>query len=282
MSSKSPFEEKLDYCLHESRIPSRFTKDEARFQVMNRINVSGSEQNSGFPMFLKVAAAVLVLVVGSFVSWYFLGIKVLENNGAGITEYSLPDGSIVKLNQNSIASYNSSTWFLNREINLESGEAFFEVEKGEKFTVETLKGDIIVLGTSFNVSLRNENLQVACKTGKVEVKLAEGGEPVLLTPGTGIDLATTKNKPVEIQATKIGLWTLGEFAFENVSVSEVFETIHAQTEYEFEIPEDIDLKYSGQFNLNQTIEEILDIVCIPLNLTYSIDQTTKKISITKL
>lgn len=282
MSSKIPFEEKLDYCLQESRIPSLLSKDEARFQVMNRINVSGSERNAGFPLFLKVAAAVLVLVVGSFVSWYFLGIEVLENKGPGIAEYTLPDGSIVKLNKNSIASYNSSIWFLNREVNLNSGEAFFEVEKGEKFTVETLKGDITVLGTSFNVSLRNENLQVACKTGKVEVKLADGGEPVVLTPGTGIDLATTKNKPVVMQAAKIGVWTLGEFTFENVAVNEVFETIHAQTEYEFEIPEDINLKYSGQFNLNQPIEEILDIVCIPLNLTYTIDQTAKKISITKL
>lgn len=282
MSSKIPFEEKLDYCLHESRVPSLLTKEEARFQVMNRISTSGSERNGGFPLLLKVAAAVLVLVVGSFVSWYFLGIEVLENNGPGIAEYSLPDGSIVKLNQNSVASYNSSMWFLNREINLNRGEAFFEVEKGEKFIVETLKGDITVLGTSFNVSLRNDNLQVACKTGKVEVKLAEGGEPVVLTPGTGIDLAETRNKPVEIPTAKIGMWTLGEFTFENVSVKEVFETIHAQTDYEFLIPQDIDLNYSGQFNLNQPIEEILDIVCIPLNLTYSIDQTAKKISITKL
>ncbi len=249
---------------------------------MNRINVSESGRNVGLPTFLKVAAAVLVLVGGGFVAWYFLGIEVLENNNSGIAEYKLPDGSIVKLNQNSVASYNSSMWFLNREIDLNRGEAFFEVEKGEKFTVETLKGDITVLGTSFNVSLRNENFQVACKSGKVAVKLATGGEPMLLTPGTGIDLAVSKTKLVEIQTASIGQWTIGEFTFENVLVTEVFETIHTQTEYAFEIPEGIDLKYSGQFNLNQPIEEILDIVCIPLNLTYSIDHRAKKISITKI
>lgn len=267
--------------MHENRIPSRFSKDEARFQVLNRISVPVKERRTIFPTFLKVAAAFLVLVVGSFVTLYFIGIEVVENKSGGVAEYLLPDGSTVKLNQNSEASFNSALWFLNRKVNLNSGEAFFEVEKGEKFSVVTPKGDITVLGTSFNVSLRNENFQVACKTGKVEVLPAGQSAPLRLTPGTGIDLAISKTEPVEVQVAKIGSWTLVEFAFENVLVTEVFETINAQTEYSFEIPEGIDTKYTGQFDLNQPIQEILDIVCIPSNLTYSIDPVTKKISILK-
>ena len=282
LSSKSTFEEKLDYCLHESRIPSQLSKEEARFQVLNRITGSVKQQSPTIPVFLKVAAAFLVLVVGSFTAFYFIGIEVLENKSSGVAEYLLPDGSIVKLNQNSEASYNSATWFFNRNVNLDSGEAFFEVEKGGKFSVATPMGDIAVLGTSFNVSLRNENFQVACKTGKVEVRLAGDIDPLMLTPGTGLDLAISKTEPVEIQAAKIGVWTLGEFTFENVLVTEVFETIHTQTDYTFEIPEGIDSKYTGQFNLNQSMEEILDIICIPSNLTYSIDPVAKKISITKI
>lgn len=282
MSSKSTFEEKLDYCLHESRIPSRLSKEEARFQVLNRIRTPEMNQQAGYPLFLKIAAAVLVLVMGSFAAYYFMGVEILENKSSGVAVHALPDGSIVKLNKNSVVSYNSATWFLNRELDLNSGEAFFEVQKGEKFTVETLKGDITVLGTSFNVSLRNDNFQVACKTGKVKVQLAENADPVILTPGTGIDLAAFKANPVEIEPLKIGLWTTGEFTFDNVLVTEVFETIHSQTDYTFDIPKEIDLKYSGQFNFDQPIEEILDIVCIPLNLSYSIDPAVKKISITKI
>lgn len=282
MSPKNTFDENLDYCLRADRISYPSSKEEARANVMNRISVSSTinEKNTGFS-FLKVAAAILVLVMGSSVAYYFSGIKVIENNGASVAAFSLPDGSIVKLNQQAVATYNSSTWFLNREINLAAGEAFFEVEKGNKFTVETILGDISVLGTSFNVSLRNNDLYVACKTGKVKVDLPVGDASLILTPGKAVNTAFSTTETLEANMSTIGNWTRGEFAFENVLVKEVFKTLEAQSDYTIEIPEGLEIKYSGQFDINQPMNNILELVCIPLSLNYSIDSKTKIVSITK-
>lgn len=249
---------------------------------MNRISGSGivKEQKGRFS-FLKIAAAILVLLMGSAVAYYFIGAEVIENRGATVASFSLPDGSVVKLNQNAVATYNSATWFLDREIDLMAGEAFFEVEKGEKFTVETALGDISVLGTSFNVSLTGSNLKVACKTGKVKVDLPKGKEALILTPGKSVDTGLSMNQTSDVNPATIGGWIRGEFAFENVLVKEVFETLETQTEYTIEFSEELKLKYSGQFDINQPITNILDLVCIPLDLNYSIDQKTKVVSITK-
>ena len=280
MSSKIPFQDKLNYCLRENRIPANLTKDEALNNVLKRINVFAEPNtNSGATIFWKVAAAVLVLIIGSAAAYYFVGNTVVENRNSGVAEFTLPDGSEVMLNSNSIAYYNSSTWFLNREISLASGEAFFEVKKGETFTVETPKGNITVLGTSFNVSLKNENLMVACKTGKVQVDAVGKVNTVLLTPGKAF--ALNNSNLLEVSTKSIDAWTKGDYTFENVTILEVFKALESQTEYKIEMPEDLDIKYSGQFNMNLDIDEILEIVCTPLNLSYSINYELKSVLITK-
>src|SRR5690554_607376 len=164
LSSEIPFEEKLDYCLQKSRLPYNTSKEEARLKTMDRIKNHGlGSEKSGASMFVRVAAGLLVLVLGSFMAYYFMGMSVIENKNPQSAQYTLPDGSKVKLNKEAVAYYNSSVWFLNRKIKLLSGEAFFDVNPGKKFTVETEMGDISVLGTSFNVSVNNNNLKVACK-----------------------------------------------------------------------------------------------------------------------
>src|SRR5690554_2465645 len=106
---------------------------------MTRIHFSDSEQKSGMPVWFKLAAAVVILVVVSAAGWYLSGGVVIENTGTVMAQYILPDGSVVKLNQNSEAAYNRSMWFLNRNVQLNRGEAFFEVAEGERFTVETTR-----------------------------------------------------------------------------------------------------------------------------------------------
>ncbi len=98
-----------------------------------------------------------------------------------IETLSAPDGSTIKLSPYSRLSYEMTNDA--RDISLE-GEAFFQVEKGNQFTVKTKAGEVKVLGTSFYVTERNGFLDVKCYTGKVEV-LKSNGEKVVLTPGEG-------------------------------------------------------------------------------------------------
>jgi len=75
----------------------------------------------------------------------------------------LPDGSQVYLNHNKP-----------RTVKL-SGEAFFKVVPGESsFTVRTQYGDVVVLGTEFNVKTSTKQIAVDVKKGLVELKTTLG------------------------------------------------------------------------------------------------------------
>ena len=80
---------------------------------------------------------------------------------------TLPDNSIVTLRGGSELSYAPYWWFADRSLQFE-GEAFFDVEKGSSFTVQSDNGVTQVLGTSFSIYANDENYEVFCKTGKVK------------------------------------------------------------------------------------------------------------------
>ena len=93
----------------------------------------------------------------------------------------LPDGSIAQLNGSSTLKYHPYWWNISRNISLE-GEAFFEVAKGSKFSVESKNGTTSVLGTSFNIYARSNQYEVVCVTGKVWVENATGEVSTIITP----------------------------------------------------------------------------------------------------
>ncbi|MEP3210015.1 MAG: FecR domain-containing protein [Maribacter sp.] len=85
---------------------------------------------------------------------------------------ALPDGSQVFLNHNSSISYAKE--FKHRVVKL-SGEAFFTVVPAESsFTVSTQYGDVVVLGTEFNVKTTSKQIAVDVKKGLVELKTDYG------------------------------------------------------------------------------------------------------------
>jgi len=83
---------------------------------------------------------------------------------------TLPDGSVITLNKNSMVEYPEVFTDSVRAIKME-GEVFFNVAKNpdKPFIISTLTGDIKVLGTSFNVKNRKGSTEVIVETGIVEV-----------------------------------------------------------------------------------------------------------------
>lgn len=91
-------------------------------------------------------------------------VKTTEN----YEQVELPDNSIVYLNQNSSISFDDD--FNPRHVKL-TGEAFFSVAKSDNtFIVETDLGEVMVLGTEFNVNTTNEEIEVEVEEGNVELK----------------------------------------------------------------------------------------------------------------
>ena len=101
-------------------------------------------------------AASIVLIIGIF----FNEVSYSTSFGEQFT-VTLPDGSIVELNAATTLAHKRFFWKNNKTVNLK-GEAFFKVEKGEGFKVETESGTVSVLGTEFNVRTRTANFSLTC------------------------------------------------------------------------------------------------------------------------
>ncbi|QEE49832.1 DUF4974 domain-containing protein [Flavobacterium alkalisoli] len=128
------------------------------------------------------AAAVILIMLG--VGFVFTVQDTHEEAHSGKTfALNLPDASEVVLNSGSALSYNKWSWDNNRKVEL-TGEAYFKVAKGEKFSVITSLGTVQVLGTQFNVKARGKRLEVTCFEGSV--KVIKEGKEVVLKPSQGL------------------------------------------------------------------------------------------------
>lgn len=282
MSKKIPFETKLQECLNQDRVSFKLSPEESWLEVQKRIGSAKvvEMKPSTRPLFWRIAAAASIALVASTGLLYTMSSTDIETSNA-TAQVELPDGSTVVLNSNSQVSFNSLSWIVTREVELTEGEAFFEVEKGSKFTVNTPKGTVAVLGTSFDVNLNNDLLVVACKTGKVEVNGLSETHQVILTPGMQVAMSRTEQNTKKLDIESIDAWVSGEYSFQNVAINEVFEIIGNRSGYDIELPENLDFNYTGEFSMDQPLKEILQTICKPLNLDFKIDEAGKDILITK-
>ena len=184
-------------------------------------------------LWLRYAAAVAVVILAIFLL-YQPGTTV-ETANAELVTHLLPDGSKVELNADSKIWVNPKDWEENRSVRLE-GEAFFEVEKGSTFTVETSRGRVQVLGTSFNVFSRDAFLEVECFTGRVEVTLPEGNSKSL-SAGLGVKAMPNENLSAifEIDTTIRAGWRIGKIDMDDVSLQRALDEIERQFDQEIEV-----------------------------------------------
>ncbi|MFK7953499.1 MAG: FecR family protein [Ekhidna sp.] len=214
-------------------------------------------------LYAGIAAAVALIISFSILFKAEAEIINIQTGLAESTEIELPDGSTVMLNASSTISY-SEDW--DRNIHLD-GEAFFEVTKGEQFTVITPLGNVQVLGTSFNVFARNDEFEVACKTGKVNVSIPAKTFSEDITPGEIVTLKADTIKQIQRLPELMGKWKTGEFYYNNQPFSNVIAELQRQFNVEIELGENVEQSFSGYFT-NKNIETALDMVCLPLGFEY--------------
>ncbi len=213
---------------------------------------------------LSVAASVALLVASVlFMKFHTTTLTTSDQ----VANLSLPDGSEVQLNTNSTLSYAPYWWSFSRAIHLE-GEAFFEVEKGEKFAVFSTNGTTEVLGTSFNIYARETEYQVLCKTGKVKVTDKQS-KHVFLTKN---EFAKLENnlivKSKEANSTAILAWKSEKFDNVSTSLSSVFEEIEKHYDIKLELDiKNIEKRYhTSLFDKNKPVDKVLEIICFNFDL----------------
>lgn len=140
---------------------------------------------------------------------------------------TLSDGTRVWLNSASKLTFPQGFSGSERRVRL-SGEAFFEVapDTAHPFVVITAQMDIKVLGTSFNVSVYEDEpaVHTTLVKGRVEV-LTAGHDPLVLKPGEQAQLSGESLVCREVNTRQFTSWIDGKFMFNNTGLEEISKQI---------------------------------------------------------
>ncbi len=256
--------------------------DKAWNQVKNKIypidlKVKHLPASSFLPFapFIRIAAIIL-LVAGLGTAAYFLlkpGKKeIIIASNQSVQKSTLPDGSTLTLNKNSLITYDQNSFSKKRTIHL-SGEAFFDVKHDEHspFVIETRGLMIEDIGTSFNVKSNQESnvIIITVVSGTVKLftlnnsgmLLLAGEEAIYNLKTKTFEKSTTINKNISSYKDKI-------FIFDNTDLEMVIKLLNEiyQSDIEFENENLKSCKLTATFN-NENIDDVVNIISETLGLT---------------
>jgi len=241
-------------------------------KALAEIKIKTLKTTTAKHLYKYVAAIAAVFVIG------FLVFKIL-GTGSFSTTYqtlvaenksiTLPDNSVVSLNSNTTLSYNSDEWNTNRTLDL-NGEALFTVEKGEAFKVNTVYGEVQVLGTVFNVKSRDYSFQVSCFEGTVQVSIND--QKYILNQHDRL----VYNDEVILKTNLKALpsWRQNVTLVQDQSLEYIVGELKNYYDLKFDTSRiDVSKRFTGSFD-NLNINLALNSITLPLGLTYKIDGET--------
>lgn len=217
------------------------------------------------------AAAVLVVLLTSAYFLFFNNTKSFETQIAQTKTFNLPDNSEVILNAASKITFDEKKWKNKRDLKLE-GEAYFKVQKGKTFSVNTDDGVVKVLGTHFNVKERKNYFEVTCYEGLVSVTYHT--KTVKLSPGKTFRVIENQIENVPDSRAENPSWMQQESSFDRIPLNQVIAELERQYDTKI-ILQGIDTSklFTGSFTHNDK-KIALEAITIPLKLSYKIEGKT--------
>lgn len=214
---------------------------------------------------IAVAASFLLILTATLFARFYTTVQqtALGEQLAA----TLPDGSKVQMNSGSTLSYAPYWWYFDRQVQLE-GEAFFEVKKGNKFTVASSLGQTSVLGTSFNINTQDDQYIVFCATGKVAVSTPKA--QLILVPGEiAIRQSDGQLSKSSAAKEKVAAWVVEKFSFEELPLQLVLKAFERRYAVKIEFDATIgNMTYSAFYKQPEKIEDALDLICLSFNLKF--------------
>ena len=215
--------------------------------------------------YLAKIAAAIVLIAGA--GWLYIN-QATVNEVEFLTQQTveadtLSDGSIITLNKHSMLRYPDKFKSGEREVWLTKGEAFFSVtpDKKSPFLIHTGNTTIRVVGTSFNVKTKGDNVEVIVETGVVEVN--RHGKMVSLKPGEKVLVQRNKTNFIK-EGNTDQLYTYyrsKEFIADNTPLRRVVEILNEAYESNIVISrkelEDIPLNTTFK---NESLDQVLKVI----------------------
>lgn len=192
------------------------------------------------------AAGLLVICAGSYFSWNALRGDRYSTSIGVTTAVPLSDGSKVTLNTDS--KIRVSVTRTERRIDLDQGEAFFDVAKDPLRPFIVVVGDkrVVAVGTRFSVRRMGEDLRVVVTEGKVMVS------SLLLGAG---DIAQTRHEQFTVQqrssaqTEQILSWREGYLMFDEMKLADAVAEFNRYNAQKFVIQDATiaDIPVTGHF-----------------------------------
>lgn len=223
---------------HADQIYRQIERSQATLRQATLRQATGSDSSRKrlrIPQWIRVAASVVLIVcagLSAYLVWDSRTTFAEITSGYERRTITLADGSEIVLNLHSKLRYPQKFRKGKREVFLE-GEAFFSVKKDPQrpFTVRSGKIETRVLGTSFDISAREENqYEVAVASGKVKVTDLTAGaikELAVLTPGQTLAYSGEDGQVVvrEDIPAEVARWKDRILLFDNESMDKVLKVL---------------------------------------------------------
>lgn len=195
-------------------------------------------------------------------------------------EITLPDGSTVCLNSLSTLTYPSDFHDKARVVTLE-GEGFFDVTKsGRQFIVKTRYGEILVMGTQFNVEAYDDDEFVtSLLSGSVQVSCPDTS--LVLEPNEMVFFQDGKLMRQDIVDHSHLRWREGLICFFDENFLDIAKTLERTYGYDFVFRSDrkYRTRFSGKFYRNDNVTNILKILQTAIDFDFDIDDDHRVIII---
>lgn len=223
------------------------------------------------PLYYAIGiAASLLLLLGLF----FTPITYTTAAGEKLL-VQLPDGTEVHLNAKSSLKHQRFFWKNNKEVALR-GEGYFSVVKGEGFRVDTESGSVSVLGTQFNIRVRDSSFMLHCYEGRVRYDNTAERQQSYLNAGDAVQLKG--NILLEFKHSDTNpSWQKGISRFTNAGLLQVMQELQIQYGISFDYSENaVQGHFTGSF-VHDDLELALTSVFVPMGIEYELSENQKTV-----
>lgn len=225
-----------------------------------------------------VAIIVLIALSSLFIYNRYIPVSYQTDKKEKLT-ITLPDGSSVQLNCVSKLTFQKNFNKKSRQVTLK-GEAYFDVKKGDlPFIIKTDVAQVRVLGTSFNVRVRDEQIEVAVNRGAVGILTAIEGKDSTIALKEGQLITCRKGRypsqPQLIQFDQYPGWIHGNLSFHQTALKLVCQEIERQFDVKIQLADQQleDISISGLFAADD-LNNLLSVICILIRKEFRYENKT--------
>lgn len=234
--------------------------------ILSKINdnIKNKRKVKKSSKYLNLAASIIIIFSLGLSYVYFNNETniVYQNNTNSPQKYTLIDGSIITLNQNSKLVQDKNFNSKNRFVALQ-GEAYFEIQKNKSipFVIKTNAIFTKVVGTKFNINA-NSNKDIIVSVNEGHVKVYDNKDTLDATRNQQITYNIRSKKLTEniVKSELFNSWTNNFFDFNNITIfelSRIFQSVYKH-QIVFKNEKIKNMKISISFHRNDKIDTVLD------------------------